>query len=97
LKSLISNYPEDKISFLKIDIEGGEENILDELFDLGEVYNWKVWLSFHYGWWEDKSINRFENKLNKIKKVFFGGSEIKKEDFLSYVLNHHLGTFYIEF
>jgi FkbM family methyltransferase len=97
LESLISDYPKDKISFLKIDIEGGEEKIFEDLVDLGNLYGWKVWLSFHYGWWEDKNIHRFEQKLSKINKVFFNNNEIKKDEFFSYVLNHHLGTFYIEF
>lgn len=97
LESLISNYPKEKISFLKIDIEGGEEHIMEDLFELGALYKWKVWLSFHYGWWENKDLNRFENLFKTIKKLTFCGQEIKIEDFSSYISNNHLGTFYLEF
>lgn len=97
LESLISSYPKEKISFLKIDIEGGEEKIMDDLLDLGSTYGWKVWLSFHYGWWEDKDLSRFVNKFKNIKKILFRGEEFKIEDFPSYIVNNHLGTFYIEF
>lgn len=97
LESLISNYPKEKISFLKIDIEGGEEKIMEDLFELGTMYKWKVWLSFHYGWWENKDLSRFENIFKNIKKLTFRNQEIKVEDFPSYIVNNRLGTFYLEF
>ena len=48
------------ISLLKIDIEGGEENILTELLEINKKYKIPLWLSFHLPWWKDKNINRFD-------------------------------------
>jgi FkbM family methyltransferase len=47
------------VSLIKIDIEGGEENILTELLELNKKYKIPLWLSFHLSWWKDKNINRF--------------------------------------
>jgi FkbM family methyltransferase len=48
-----------EISLIKVDIEGGEENILDELFDIHVKYGVSLYVSFHYSWWKDKNLDRF--------------------------------------
>lgn len=48
------------ISLIKVDIEGGEENILNDLFTIHRKYNVPLYVSFHYDWWKDKNLNRFE-------------------------------------
>jgi FkbM family methyltransferase len=59
--SLIEKYKIDvsEISLIKVDIEGGEENILDELFDIHVKYGVSLYVSFHYSWWKDKNLDRF--------------------------------------
>ena len=59
--NIIQNYNINisEISLIKVDIEGGEENILDELFDLKIKYNIPLYISFHYTWWKDKNLDRF--------------------------------------
>jgi len=48
------------ISLIKVDIEGGEENILNDLITIHRKYNVPLYVSFHYDWWKDKNLNRFE-------------------------------------
>jgi FkbM family methyltransferase len=61
LKNIINNYNIDpsEISLIKVDIEGGEENILNDLYHLNLQYNVPLYISFHYDWWKDKSLDRF--------------------------------------
>ena len=62
------NIPE--ISLIKVDIEGGEENILNDLFDMRIKHNISLYIRFHYSWWKDKNLDRFvflsENVKNRI-------------------------------
>ena len=62
IKNIINNYNINKneISLIKVDIEGGEENILNDLYQLNREYNIPLYISFHYDWWKDKSLDRFE-------------------------------------
>jgi beta-1,4-mannosyl-glycoprotein beta-1,4-N-acetylglucosaminyltransferase len=58
---LIKNYNinPNNISLIKVDIEGGEEYILDDLFSFYFIYKIPMYISFHYDWWKDKNLNRF--------------------------------------
>jgi hypothetical protein len=47
------------ISLIKVDIAGGEENILDDLYDIHIKYRVSLYISFHYNWWNDKNLDRF--------------------------------------
>jgi FkbM family methyltransferase len=49
-----------EISLIKVDIEGGEENILNDLFSIHVNYNVPLYISFHFDWWNDRNLNRFE-------------------------------------
>ncbi len=53
----LKGYP---ITFIKCDIEGGEENILEDILHFAHHNNCKVYMSFHASWWKTKSINDFE-------------------------------------
>ena len=53
------NINPNEISLIKVDIEGGEENILDSLFKLHTDYNIPLYISFHYTWWTNRDLNRF--------------------------------------
>ena len=69
------NINPDEISLIKVDIEGGEEYIISELYDIYIKYHIPLYISFHYSWWKDKNLDRFcfltENQKNKIIKEPF--------------------------
>jgi len=70
LDTIIKNYDIDvaDISLIKVDIEGGEENILDELFDMRIKHKVSLYISFHYCWWNDKNLDRFPFLSDQNKK-----------------------------
>ena len=66
-KQLLENYvyanpnlKAHKISFIKCDIEGGEEDILEDILYYAYYNNIKVYMSFHLTWWKSKKIENFE-------------------------------------
>lgn len=61
IKSIIENNNIDynDISLIKVDIEGGEEHIMNDLFDVYNKHNIPMYISFHYSWWKDKNLDRF--------------------------------------
>jgi FkbM family methyltransferase len=71
-----NNIKPDEISLIKVDIEGGEEFILEDLYNIKMIYNTKIYVSFHYDWWRNKDLNRFnkfldEEKITKIQNYPF--------------------------
>lgn len=60
LSSLINKYDLQDISLIKVDIEGGVEHILNDLFDLHDKINIPMYISFHYDWWQNKDLTRFD-------------------------------------
>lgn len=62
IKKIIENYniKSDDISLIKVDIEGGEEFILEDLYNIKKEYNTPIYVSFHYNWWNDKNLFRFD-------------------------------------
>lgn len=48
-----------EISLVKVDIEGGEEVILDDLYQLHRDHKVPLYISFHQCWWKDKNLDRF--------------------------------------
>jgi FkbM family methyltransferase len=75
VKKLMESVNPLEISLIKVDIEGGEENILQDLYDVHNEYSIPLFVSFHYSWWNDKNIDRFtfltEEQKNKVKKYPF--------------------------
>ena len=61
IKSIISKYNinTSEISLIKVDIEGGEEYILDDLYTMYKEYKIPLYISFHYSWWKNKDLRRF--------------------------------------
>lgn len=51
------------VTFIKCDIEGGEEAILKDVLVYADAHNCRVWMSFHYDWWKEKKITDFESEL----------------------------------
>lgn len=60
----LNNY---KISFIKCDIEGGEESVLENILQYALENNIKVLMSFHYDWWKNKNLESFEPLFQKFK------------------------------
>jgi FkbM family methyltransferase len=54
-----NNISPNEICLIKVDIEGGEENILNELFDIHLKYKAPLYISFHYSWWRSQDLSRF--------------------------------------
>lgn len=48
-----------KIGFIKCDIEGGEEDILEDVLHFAYNNKCKVYISFHLDWWNTKKIDDF--------------------------------------
>jgi FkbM family methyltransferase len=61
MQDLISRYNIDltNVSLIKVDIEGGEECILNDLYRIHEQYRIPMYISFHVKWWRDTNIDRF--------------------------------------
>jgi FkbM family methyltransferase len=71
-----NNIPYDNISLIKVDIEGGEENILNDLFEVYSKHKIPMYISFHYSWWKDKNLDRFDFLSNTIKEYIIKNSFI---------------------
>lgn len=77
LQKIIQEYNIDpnEISLIKVDIEGGEENILHDLFEIHNSFKVPLFVSFHYDWWANKNLDRFpflsENHKNSIRTFPF--------------------------
>jgi FkbM family methyltransferase len=69
LQRMISNIDPSRISLIKVDIEGGEENILDDLFEIRQKYRTPLYISFHYDWWKDKNLDRFSYLSDKHRQA----------------------------
>jgi len=69
LQRMISNIDPSSISLIKVDIEGGEENILDDLFEVRQKYRTPLYISFHYDWWKDKNLDRFSYLTEKHRQA----------------------------
>jgi FkbM family methyltransferase len=69
IETIINKYQinASEISLIKVDIEGGEENILQDLFDIHIKYSIPLYISFHYSWWKDKNLDRFSFLSSNIK------------------------------
>ncbi len=61
LRTLLHKYAIDpsSISLIKVDIEGGEEYILEELLEFHETHRVPMYISFHYTWWSNSNLSRF--------------------------------------
>lgn len=77
-----------EVSFIKVDIEGGEEHIIPELFKTCSENGYSLWISFHYSWWGNPDLDRFEE--------YFSLSTNQK-NISEYIKNHPFGSLFIEF
>ena len=93
---IIKDVNPNNIGLIKVDIEGGDEDVFEELMIVGSKYGWKIWISFHYGWWKDKNVDRFTHLVPLIKKVSKNDIEISKYDLLPLININVPETFLIE-
>lgn len=78
-----------KVTFIKCDIEGGEEAILKDVLDYANANNCRVWMSFHYTWWKKKKITDFQNEFANFYAICPKGDVceyIKNKPFASVLL-----------
>ena len=71
LESIIQKYQiePNTISLVKVDIYGGEENILNELFYIHKTHNVPLYICFDYNSWIDKDLDRFDLSLENKNKI----------------------------
>jgi FkbM family methyltransferase len=93
---IIKDINPNDIGLIKVDIEGGDEDVFEELITIGSKYGWKIWIAFHYGWWKDTDITRFEKLIPLIKKVSRDTHEISKSELLSLISSNVPESFLIE-
>lgn len=86
----------EKIGFMKVDIEGAEEVILEELLYVCAKNKIKIYISFHIGWWKDKNVKRFESILGNPFKIYFNGNLIEEKNVTSYLENRPFGSFFFD-
>jgi len=86
LQSIIANYNINpaEISLIKVDIEGGEEHILNELYNFHISYHIPLYVRFHYSWWKDANLNRFEF-LTETQK-----NNIQADPFISLLFDYNI-------
>jgi FkbM family methyltransferase len=87
----------DDISFIKVDIEGGEESILEDIFTQLNQSNKVLWISFHLKWWKNQDINRFDHIINIPKQIWLQGRNIEKTDLLNTIKNNPMESFLFQF
>jgi len=96
-KQLIHDYvyenealKDSKISFIKCDIEGGEENILEDVLYFAYNNNCKVYMSFHLSWWKEKNIDDFAYLFKHFK------TNCPQDDVLDYLKRNPFGSLLFE-
>lgn len=71
-RAFLDEYQIRDVGLVKVDIEGGEEHIINDLFDETIKMRPKppIYLSFHISWWQDKNIERFQNNWSNYKYIY---------------------------
>lgn len=97
LKELTEMCGSDEVGFIKVDIEGGEEKILEDLFEICDLKKCSMLLSFHLGWWTDSNLDRFTCLKEKNYKVFTDSGELDKNSIQDFLKNYHLASLLFQF
>lgn len=61
--SLIEKYNINNLGLIKINIEGGEEYILEQALQYSFYRRVPTYITFHYDWWENKDLSRFRTSF----------------------------------
>lgn len=101
LEKTIGNFfPFSEISVVKVDIEGGEELILEELLKKAKIYKWSLWISFHLDWWENKNIERFRYLFDDVEEIKFNTIDFDSNqnfDIIDLIKNNPYGSVYLKY
>lgn len=90
IADLVSEFP--STGFIKCDIEGGEEHILENLFE----QKIPMYISFHISWWTDKNISRFSHLFSTAKRIYRNGL-ITELDPVAWLTANPFGSLLITF
>jgi hypothetical protein len=98
-KTINNFFPFSDVGFVKVDIEGGEEFILEELIKNAEIYHWSLWISFHLDWWENKNIERFRHLFNNPIEIKFNSIDFTDNNFdiIDLIRNNPYASVYLKF
>jgi FkbM family methyltransferase len=69
LSDVVAGVDPNNIGFIKMDIEGGEEAIFEQVFVFARKYKIPLFVSFHMPWWKNKDVSRF-NYLFVTSKIY---------------------------
>ncbi len=93
LDDIIKTVNINEIGLIKVDIEGGEENILSDLCRTCIEHKIPILISFHLDWWINKDIRRFESYFEGLRILNVntreecnGISSIRDDPFISVIL-----------
>src|SRR5581483_8109921 len=75
-----------KIGLIKCDIEGGEENILEDVLHFAYYNKIPVYMSFHVDWWQSKKVSDFESLFS------YFTNDCPDADVCSYLRHHPFGS-----
>ena len=67
LHDIIKKYNLNNLSLIKVNIQGGEEYILNDLLEYSISNNIPLYIHFHYYNWNDKNLDRFVYLTSDIK------------------------------
>jgi len=75
IKNITRNINLDQVSLINVDMKGGEEYLLNDLYDIHNKYNIPIYISFYYSLWHDTRLDRFiflsDDQKNKIQSEPF--------------------------
>lgn len=77
----------ESVGFIKCDIEGGEEIILQDLLK----QRVPLYISFHITWWENQDISRFKELFNSAK-IVYRDELIQEYDPISWLSENPFGS-----
>ena len=90
LNEIIKNENISDISFIKCDIEGGEEFILRDLIEFIYKNNISMYLSFHYTWWKNKNITDYTDLFKLIENnIYISNNNINNVNELFVYINNN--------
>lgn len=69
IKDAIATVAATAISLIRIDIDGKEEDMLSDLYNIHIKYGATLFIKFNYSKWKDKNIDRFQFLTQKAKDI----------------------------
>lgn len=99
MDQLNQSFPFSEVSFVKVDIEGGEELILEDLIKNAKKYNWELWISFHCDWWKDKNIDRFNGLFDDAIDIRIDNltNKVHSWDVIDLIKSNPFASLYIKY